>query len=226
MKTVRFLVEGKKDVCFFRALFAARFPGFHDGGAPEGSSEGALLLSNELRVEFMPIGGYAKLSSAKSSAEDKKGEGLRVALIFDADDTGVENGGVADRAKSLKKTISDWRLIAPPVGTVDIFLFPDNNRDGELEDLLEDIVPQRFIPLIAECWRRYEACLKVHGGQRPSQKSKMNDYEAAVLGPSVWDHGGIMKGLLDSRIWDWDSPKITPLFDFITRQLATGEMEL
>ena len=100
---------------------------------------------------------------------------------------------------------------------------PDNNRDGELENLLEDIVPQKYVPLIAECWRRYEACLEIHGGQKPSQKSKMNDYEAAVLGPSVWDHGGIMKGLLDPNLWDWNSPKVAPLFDFISRQLSVAE---
>lgn len=223
MKTVRFLVEGKKDVCFIRAFFAARFPGFTEIGVPEGSADGVSLRTEEVCVEVIPVGGYTKLNRAKSSAEDKNGDGLYVALIFDADETGVEKGGVADRTKFLKETISTWRLLAPPKKAIDIFLFPDNDRDGELENLLEDIVPQKYVPIIAECWRRYEACLEVHGGQKPSQKSKMNDYEAAVLGPSVWDHGGIMKGLLDPTLWDWNSPKVAPLFDFIRRQLSVVE---
>ena len=223
MKTVRFLVEGKKDVCFIRALFAARFPGFAENGIPEGSADGLSLWSEVVRVEVIPVGGYTKFDYAKSSAEDKNGDGLYVALIFDADETGVENGGVVDRTKFLKEKISTWQLLAPPKNSIDIFLFPDNNRDGELENLLEDIVPQKFVPLIAECWRRYEVCLEVHGGQKPSQKSKMNNFEAAALGSCVWDHGGIMKGLLDPNLWDWNSPKIAPLYDFIKRQLSIAE---
>ena len=223
MKTVRFLVEGKKDVCFIRAFFAARFPELSEIGVSETSVDGVLFRSDKVCVEVIPVGGYTKLDCAKSSAEDKNGDGLYVALIFDADETGVEKGGVADRMKFLKETISTWRLLAPPKNAIDIFLFPDNSRDGELENLLEDIVPQKFVPLIAECWRRYEACLAIHGGQKPSQKSKMNDYEAAVLGPSVWDHGGITKGLLDPNLWDWDSPMVAPLFDFVRKQLSVAE---
>ena len=220
MKTVRFLVEGKKDVYFLRALFSARFPCLKYEGAPEGSKEGSLFCSKTYCVEVVPVGGYTKLANVKSSAEDKMGVGLRVALIFDADATGTEHGGVVARTQLLKGVVSAWKNEAPPSDPIKMFLLPDNRRDGELEDLLEDIVPQRFHPFIAECWRRYEQCLEVHGGERPSQKSKMNDYEAAVLGPVVWEHGGIVKGLLNNEIWDWHSSKLTPLVEFISDQLS------
>ena len=223
MKTVRFLVEGVKDVFFLRALFAARFSRFQYVGSPTGYENGALFKSVEssVEIEIVPVGGYAKLDKSKASAENKEGIEWRVAIIFDADTTGVERGGVAARTGMLNSIISSWKLLAPPTMPIDVFLFPDNRRDGELEDLLEDIVPQRFRPLIAECWRRYELCLEVHGGQKPSQKSKMNDYEAAVIGPSVWEHKGIMKGLLDPNLWDWKSEKLFPLVDFIEKQLAS-----
>jgi len=220
MKIVRFLVEGKKDVCFLRALFSVRFPCLRYEGEPEGSKEGALFYSKTYSVEVVPVGGYTKLGNVKSSAEDKMGVGLRVALIFDADVTGAEHGGVAARTKFLNGVVSAWKNEAPPSDPIEMFLLPDNSRDGELEDLLEDIVPQRFHPFIAECWRRYEQCLEVHGGERPSQKSKMNDYEAAVLGPVVWEYGGINKGLMNTDIWDWHSSKLSPLVEFIANQLS------
>ena len=221
MKTVRFLVEGKKDVFFFRALFAARFPDYRENGTPVGSKDGVLFLSEGQSVEVIPVGGYTKIVNAKSSAEDKYGEGLRVAIVFDADVTGVERGGAVERTKFINEVIASWKLVAPPEMPINTFLFPNNRQDGELEDLLEGIVPQRLTPLIAECWRRYEQCLEVHGGERPSQKSKMNDYEAAVLGPCVWEHHGIMNGLLKPAIWDWNSSAITPLCDFISGQLSS-----
>ena len=221
MKTIRFLVEGEKDVYFFRALFAARFSDFKECGTPEMSKCGVMFVDENITVEVIPVGGYTKLCNVKASAEDKCGDGLRVAVVFDADVTGVEQGGVLERTKFINEVISSWKLVAPPEMPIDIFLFPNNSKDGELKNLLEEIVPQRFMPLIAECWRRYEQCLEVHGGVKPSQKSKMNDYEAAVLGPCVWDHHGIMDGLLNPAIWDWHSPEIAPLCDFISNQLSS-----
>ena len=128
MKTVRFLVEGKKDVFFFRALFAAKFPDYRENGTPVGSKDGVLFLSEGQSVEVIPVGGYTKLVNAKSSAEDKYGEGLRVAIVFDADVTGVERGGAVERTKFINEVIASWKLVAPPEMPINTFLFPTTDK--------------------------------------------------------------------------------------------------
>lgn len=69
------------------------------------------------------------------------------------------------------------------------FLLPNNDIDGELEDLLEQIIhPQN--QTILECWANYEACIGQHDNPTrpglkytiPAKKSKIYSYLEVLLG--------------------------------------------
>jgi hypothetical protein len=60
----------------------------------------------------------------------------------------------------------------------DYYIWPDNQSNGELEDLLIQLIPSPFDPLL-ECIKSYSDCLKQSGIsniETPSLKEKINTY--------------------------------------------------
>ena len=95
------------------------------------------------------LSGWTDIKNMRTDITRYKDENDNVLVIFDAD-TNKNKGGFVTR----KKQIEDYAL---PLD--DIFLFPDNQNDGELEDLLENIINDKNKPIF-DCWEEYETCLK------------------------------------------------------------------
>ena len=98
-------------------------------------------------------GGYTSLNTIRQKLSQNTFVGGVNILIFDADTTGIANGGVTDRTKFLHE-----RARMDNVVIDDIFLFPDNQNDGEYEDLLEIIVSETHQQVISE-YQKFEKSL-------------------------------------------------------------------
>jgi hypothetical protein len=101
-------------------------------------------------------------------------------VIYDADhpsdsptekqDTG--NHGIIACRKKLEAIKNDFGV------DFDYHIWPDNQSNGELEDLLIQLIPSPFDPLL-ECIKSYSDCLKQSGIsniETPSLKEKINTY--------------------------------------------------
>ncbi len=80
-------------------------------------------------------------------------EGGKNLVVFDADSK--ENGGGYEiRLKVLKDKLTENLCEA------DIFLWPDNQSDGTVEDLMLDIARKDLHRVFFDCFEDYETCLK------------------------------------------------------------------
>ena len=167
--------------------------------------------------EIHSMGGWTSIKNAKPEIERYKDAGNIVLVIFDADfEIDVENnGGYVAR----KKEIGSYGL---PLD--DIFLFPDNQSDGALEDLLEEVVNPQNKPIF-DCWEKYEDCLRNNASAKtgrkliiPAKKAKIYSYLGALLG-EVEEVREPYRNYKETCHWDLDSNALIPLKTFLEKYL-------
>ncbi|MDR0612248.1 MAG: hypothetical protein LBG45_01965 [Dysgonamonadaceae bacterium] len=139
-------------------------------------------------------------------------------VVFDAD---ID---FEDKKKEIEKWKTDFHL------SFELFLFPNNRDNGTLENLLEEIIPEKNRP-ISDCWEGYEKCLKsktIEGREKPlttpAKKTKIYGYLEALLGDSKREKVKIKEkerdyGNIDH--WDLGAAYLNPLKEFLVQQLRT-----
>lgn len=131
----------------------------------------------------------------RSSIDD----GYEIIIVFDANENTREE--VSEKLQGLK---------------YNLFLFPDNSNNGNLEDLLEQIIlPDKQD--IFECFKAYKRCLKERnkGYQLPDKKAKIYSYKEA-LGAFDEKHEEQFK----PEYWDFDNSALDPLKRFLLENLG------
>lgn len=97
------------------------------------------------------------------------------------------------------------------------FLFPDNESNGALEDLLEKIIKPEH-RAIFDCFEEYKECIESKGYKAPSHKAKIYAYQ--------WSHGLRTEERdrgnrhFDPDCWNFDSGALEPLKDFLSQHLT------
>ena len=238
MKTIKILVEGTRDVALLASIFKVcnlnlsdmralkkdkdskkQRPWYEyefklDGlvGEYEGENEGA-----RQRLEVYITGGYSKFNDLLSVYEDKDGNGVIPAVVYDADSSADDenHGGNTARRTLLQEQYDGHVFQRKPNDELSIFLFPNNRDDGNIETLLEMISAKGSRKAMTVCWRIYEWLLSMFHYFKPTAKSKINEYTSATIGPEVWEYQGQNKALFSQVIWDWRSRDILPLCEFI-----------
>lgn len=105
-----------------------------------------------------------------------------------------------------------------------LFLFPNNEDDGDLEVLLESLVQRDKHKLFFDCFQDYESCVsckKDSDGKpmyiAPNRKGKLFTYISSMrmnrscrnkLGQGDWQ-------FLNEDYWSMDSPGLKPLISFL-----------
>lgn len=97
-----------------------------------------------------------------------------------------------------------------------LFLFPNNQINGKLEDLLEEIVIPEHKDIF-RCFEGYKSCLKgINAGYvLPDIKAKIYGYKEAI---GAIDRENKEKQF-DPEYWNFDSPELNPLKDFLLENL-------
>ena len=139
-------------------------------------------------------------------------------VIFDAD------ADLESRKAELEKIKQEKGI------DFDLFLMPDNQSTGALEDLLEQIInPDN--QCVIDCWHRYEDDLK---GQTiawktpttptsPAKKSMIYGYLEALLGTSKSQKDMIKeknRNYADTNHWNLASEALQPLKTFLSLYLT------
>lgn len=159
--------------------------------------------------EIIPLNGKDTLHLAKNQFLQNTAEGGRNLIIFDADC--VENlGGYKQRKEDLKAQLNDLEI------TAELFLWPNDQDDGDFETLLESIARKDLHKQFFDCFNDYEACL---GREylKPNRKGKLHTYVSSMkLSNSQRRTIGSGEWLFENEtLWNLEAPSLTPLKEFL-----------
>lgn len=193
MQNFRIFTESKADVKFLKDYVEAilGFPITYEDFDTLGSWSG------------YKTGGVLK----KSFTENKENDNISI-VILDADNN------IKDRRNEVLKDFTEFNT------AIELFLFPNNNDNGELENLLAHIAKERKL---IECFESYEKCIE--GYERPVNKSKIFAYLDALLPHNNKDNNKkdlIQEANRDYRNtdhWDLKHEYLNPLKEFLTKFL-------
>lgn len=140
-------------------------------------------------------------------------------VVFDAD-TVKNHGGFTMRKAELLGKRDELGL------DFDLFLWPNNKEDGDVEVLMESIARKDLYPEFFVCFSKYENCLlkrkDSHGApfySAPNRKGKLFAFITSLpisktkkrktgKGVWLWD---------EADIWDLESDSLNPIKDFLSK---------
>ena len=139
-------------------------------------------------------------------------------VIFDADDD----------CEARRSSILEWKELNGL--EFELFLLPNNQDKGELEDLLENIINPNNRPIM-ECWEHYEkelVTLDIPGRTpppltTPAKKTKIYGYLEALLGTSDSDKKKIKEREREYHNvlhWNLDAEYLLPLKEFLEKWIG------
>ena len=167
------------------------------------------LMGNIKPDNIKPIEGNKIDDNVYQRIKKSKDDHCKVLLIFDAD-------------KDFESTKND--LIKQSKGLLyedEIFLFPNNSSEGELETLLFSIVQKDYQP-IYECFKCYKKCISSY-----NQDYANNIKKKSVRYAFFEALGLVGKDKIKERkdgypkFFDFGSPELKALRDFLEKHLRT-----
>lgn len=147
--------------------------------------------------------------------------GGQVLVLADAD-TVSKGAGYAKRKEDIDRGMGNHALSFP------YFLYPDNQKDGDVEELMEKAVRRDLHTAFFDCFEDYEKCVSgikdKNGVSRynvPNLKGKLHTYMTAQkLSRKLRDKLGSGDWLFDeSDYWNLDVDALQPLKDFLAAHL-------
>ncbi|MDR2384134.1 MAG: hypothetical protein LBD80_00530 [Tannerella sp.] len=208
MNNVKIFVEGIADKKFLSDYIKHILPEF-------------TVIDNKT---IIACGGCTGIHSEKDDME----ETIRKTMIKNTNDYGI-NIVIFDSDKDFngrKKEIEKWKVDFNL--SFELFLFPNNKDKGTLENLLEEIIPEKNRPIL-DCWEGYEKCLKSKTIKErtrplttPAKKTKIYGYLEALVGENRSEKTKIKEkerdyGNIDH--WDLEAPYLKPLKEFLIQHL-------
>ncbi|WP_278582626.1 DUF3226 domain-containing protein, partial [Prevotella denticola] len=138
----------------------------------------------------------------------------KVVIIFDADSLG-NNGGYETRKKEIEEVLEENNAQA------ELFLFPNNEEDGDFETLLEHLIQKEKHTQMLDCYADYETCLGndyVH----PNLKGKIFTYISAMkMSSSERRKLGNGEWMFDNaEYWSLESDYLKPLKAFLQQHCS------
>lgn len=160
---------------------------------------------------FDPLGswsGYKAGGQLNTSIQQNFDDGKKTILILDADN---------DFEKRKNEVLTDFMNYKIPIN---LFLFPNNIDNGNLETLLAQVAVERKL---IDCFETYEKCIT--GYQLPANKSKIFAYLDALLPPKNKKndkHDLIQeanRNYANKAHWDLNHDYLLPLNQFLASYL-------
>ena len=148
--------------------------------------------------------------------------GVRNLIVFDADHPSDPHGGFTGRKAELHRQATELGLF------FDLFLLPVNSADGNLEDLLKDLIHPDHQQVVS-CFSNYENCLRGCVSpdglpyRIPASKAKIYAYVEAMplTDEERREHKrrGATKYFGNSAYWNLDAAQVQPLRAFLDQHI-------
>ena len=179
------------------------------------------------KYELVHVDGYKNLMDSVNTSNigimrSNTDAGGKNIVLFDADTT-KNNGGFQNRREELLARKEELHL------EFDLFLWPNNNDDGDVEVLMESIAKRDLYSGFFDCFERYEHCLSRWKDKNdkpiystPNRKAKLYAYFHTIpiskTKKNLFGHG-IWKWE-DKEIWNMESESLIPIKEFLLERLS------
>ncbi len=178
------------------------------------------ITAGNNQVAIYEMGGWTTLPTNKLLPRLQQSLEVDVLnlVIYDADTIKHASGGVSARRAELQQQAKVLSL------SFELFLLPNNVADGNLENLLESLIPTGHRQVI-DCFAAYETCMRgcsTPTGEPyrlPADKSKFYAYIEAM--PITDDERkahksrGTTKYFVNAAYWNLDAAEIQALRTFL-----------
>lgn len=161
------------------------------------------------------MGSWNKLPSLDLKIKESYSD--YISLIFlDADDEKVtDKSGFDGTIKFVTELMTAWNWTK-----YDIFVLPNHQDKGTVEDLLENVINKKHSQIF-ECWNEFEYCLsKDKSLTIPAKKSKIYSYLECLNEKD--DCSDRNRDFQDENLWEirnLENPYILKLKDFLDKYL-------
>lgn len=196
------------EACFVKALVKKHFPLAIDGQD----------------YKFIYVNGKDNLPNVAPEMLTNTADGGVNLVIFDAD-TPENEGGFEPRQKQLLDKKAEMGI------SFDLFLYPSDGEDGDVEVLMERIARKDKHARFFSCFQKYEECIsqaKDSDGKpcykTPNRKGKLHTYiNSMYLSNSQMRDLGSGQWLFDNiDYWDLNSDALHPLISFLSKYLPAN----
>lgn len=165
-------------------------------------------------------GGWTKIPLVVPKIQEYIDAGDKVVLIYDADGD-YNGGGFEIRKLELEKVLKECKL------SIDFFLFPNNQDDGDFETLLSQIAHTDRLGIF-HCFDRYEHCVKsletdITKFRVPLRKSRIYAYFESFDESNKSknkEHDQKTFFYDNPKYWDLDSTNLESLKFFLKERLG------
>ncbi|MBC7747088.1 MAG: hypothetical protein H7Z76_00665 [Methylotenera sp.] len=198
----KIFVEGEADLKFIKDFVKIQF-----------NQE---LLKNDVII----LGGWTGIIKEKDKFIINSGpnndEGINL-VILDADDE-TNLGGFEKRKAELLAFKKELKI------EFELFLFPINNQNGDLEMLLSRIInPEN--QEIFDCWNGFERCISSLKKEYtvPARKTKIYAYLEVLHGTTGSEKDKIKdrnRDFTKAEHWDLNHEQLLPLYNFLAPHFA------
>lgn len=167
------------------------------------------------------MGSWNKLTSLELKIKESYSD--YTSLIFlDADDEKVaDKPGFEATIKYVTELMTAWNWTK-----YDIFVLPNHQDTGTVEDLLENVINKKHSQIF-ECWNEFENCLsKDESLTIPAKKSKIYSYLECLHGVTNREKDKCKdpnRDFQDENLWDirnLENPYILKLKEFLDKHLT------
>lgn len=227
MANVLIVVEGKTDVVFL-AQYLEKL-GLVQYGASSYTTE-VVLPTTEGQVKIISTAGRDRIKGRENIVKPHVVNTIKeelvkgkVLVIYDADE---------EFEASREYFLEQWRSLDLS-DNPEIFLFPNNQDPGEIEDLLIQCIHSCNIPLL-DYWQgfkkgmapvfrqldlNYKEC-RICSGRKSPKEPDLKDMIYSICDQLKVGRGeNHSQDYLDTAIWDLDSPALEPLRDFLMKNI-------
>lgn len=165
------------------------------------------------KVEIIRVNGKDNLASLVPQMQDCTEQDGKNLVLFDADFP-ENQGGFADRQSELINLQNKLGV------SFELFLFPNNHDDGDVESCFEMMMLPQHSHII-DCFNDFEVCLG-HDYVHPNRKARCHTYISSMpmsnakrekIGTGQWQFD-------NPDFWDINASGLQPLKDFLRGHLS------
>lgn len=167
---------------------------------------------------ILPTRGYTNIRNVVPILLSNTQEGGKNLIIFDADYP-ENGGGYGERKKWLETELSKNSV------EYELFLWPDNQSDGDVEVLMEQLARKDKFPEFFSCFAKYERCISSRKKEdgitpfytSPNRKGKLATFVSSIPLTNRRRHNlGHGEWMFDNPdIWDLSQIKLLPIGHYI-----------
>ena len=170
-----------------------------------------------MEVRFIFMDGIGNLSKETIINQIKLAQVVEEQAIVLADaDTKAKGAGYEKRKAEIEKCMKTYNV------SFHYFIYPNNQKDGDVEELMEKAARRDLHPMFFDCFEDYEKCVSSTNKYNvPNLKGKLHTYMTAQKLPrKLCNRFGSGDWLFENQdYWDLNVAALQPLKDFLATNL-------